>query len=323
MDFVQQMGALALGTRLKRLTDHLYSETNKIYEACGISLKSRGFIVLMSLDKKGPLSVVEIADTVGSSHPAISQIVSDMMKDGLLERTPDPTDERRKVLSLSETARKIIHDAQPVWKAISDSIEDISEMKGGNFLETLTEFENKVANEPFSNIVLNSLDEDHSGVHIVPFKAEFAPWLGMIHLSWMIELFPNDIEPSDWDTYARPEEKVVKPGGQIFFALGENNIPIGTCAVIKQNTATFELTKMGVMKDHRHKGIGRALVHHAIAFAKQAGAEELVLETGADMTPAIHLYEEFGFIAASPPNGTFGTNRADYFMRLTFDGVLS
>lgn len=45
----------------------------------------------------------------------------------------------------------------------------------------------------------------------------------------------------------------------------------------------------------RGRGIGRALVEHCAALARERGASRLVLHTGADMDLAVRLYEGMGF----------------------------
>lgn len=52
---------------------------------------------------------------------------------------------------------------------------------------------------------------------------------------------------------------------------------------------------MGVLKEYRGQGIGRALLHQTLAAAKQRGMERVELSVFASNIPAIHLYEKFKF----------------------------
>jgi ribosomal protein S18 acetylase RimI-like enzyme len=47
--------------------------------------------------------------------------------------------------------------------------------------------------------------------------------------------------------------------------------------------------------DFRRRGIGRALLATLEASAWQSGERELVLETHADWSAAVRLYESFGY----------------------------
>ena len=52
---------------------------------------------------------------------------------------------------------------------------------------------------------------------------------------------------------------------------------------------------MGVLKEYRHQGIGSALLHQALAEARNRGLERVELSVFASNVSAIHLYEKFKF----------------------------
>ena len=52
---------------------------------------------------------------------------------------------------------------------------------------------------------------------------------------------------------------------------------------------------MGVLKEYRHQGIGSALLHQALAEARNRGLERVELSVFASNATAIHLYEKFKF----------------------------
>lgn len=56
----------------------------------------------------------------------------------------------------------------------------------------------------------------------------------------------------------------------------------------------WHLNDLFVAPPHRRAGLGRALMLHAIAFARQDGALRLTLETQANNTAARALYERLG-----------------------------
>lgn len=74
-----------------------------------------------------------------------------------------------------------------------------------------------------------------------------------------------------------------------------NGKPVGTVAMKVLSPKTFELTKMAVHEDFRGKKIGRALVENAIAWAKDSGAEKIVLYSNTMLDSAIALYRNLGF----------------------------
>jgi N-alpha-acetyltransferase 30 len=55
------------------------------------------------------------------------------------------------------------------------------------------------------------------------------------------------------------------------------------------------IAMLAVRQEYRRLGIGRELVSRAIETMKSSGVEEIVLETEFTNTPALKLYEGFGF----------------------------
>ncbi|WP_318614545.1 GNAT family N-acetyltransferase [Sporosarcina sp. YIM B06819] len=59
---------------------------------------------------------------------------------------------------------------------------------------------------------------------------------------------------------------------------------------------TWVLNDLYVKETGRGKGFGEALIRRAIAFAEEAGAKGLLLETAKDNVTAQRLYEKIGFV---------------------------
>jgi ribosomal protein S18 acetylase RimI-like enzyme len=75
------------------------------------------------------------------------------------------------------------------------------------------------------------------------------------------------------------------------------------------NTARiWHLNDLFVAPSARRLGVARALMLHAIAFARQDGALRLTLETAADNAPARALYESLGM--------TLGTTFVKYALAM-------
>lgn len=81
------------------------------------------------------------------------------------------------------------------------------------------------------------------------------------------------------------------------------NEPVGTCAIVKRDDATYELAKMGVAPHAKGKGIGYLLGCACADKAKRLGATKLYLESNTLLKPAISLYQKLGFKKiAGPPS---------------------
>ena len=56
-----------------------------------------------------------------------------------------------------------------------------------------------------------------------------------------------------------------------------------------------ELSKMAVSPQAQGQGIGRKLMMHAIDYAQKKKYRSVILYSNTKLTPAIKLYEKFGF----------------------------
>src|SRR4029453_17504819 len=75
-DIVEQLGHLALGTRLKRLGERLQAETTRFIEARGLPVPASQFPLLAALERPGGLTVGELAEAVGVSQPGVTRSVA-------------------------------------------------------------------------------------------------------------------------------------------------------------------------------------------------------------------------------------------------------
>lgn len=102
------------------------------------------------------------------------------------------------------------------------------------------------------------------------------------------------IEEKDLASFDDPQHKIIDGGGQIFMAMLDG-VAVGCVALLKMDGRTYELAKMATDECFRRRGIGRALMNAAIAWARQQKARRLYLETNHVLTPAMKLYESCGF----------------------------
>jgi putative acetyltransferase len=127
---------------------------------------------------------------------------------------------------------------------------------------------------------------------IVPYHPDYAEAFDRLNRAWLEAWFT--VEPLD-EIYLRdPEGTVVRPGGEIFFAL-EGNRVLGTCAAIPQAEGSFELAKLAVDPAAQGRGLGRRLAETVIAFAASRSATRLFLLSSTRLLPALRLYQSLGF----------------------------
>jgi len=147
-------------------------------------------------------------------------------------------------------------------------------------------------------------------VTIVPFKPSLGPAFSALNRAWIERFFR--LEAADRELLDHAEEAIIRPGGQIFFAM-DGETAVGTVAAIRTAPDTFELGKMAVDPAHQGRGLGEQLGKAVIDFCAEKGAALIYLETNSLLATAIRLYERLGFIHAVRPAPS-EYERADVYM---------
>jgi DNA-binding MarR family transcriptional regulator len=118
MDLISELAELALATRLKRLSERLAQDVNKIYKELNLNFESKWYLVLELLSRRKMMSIVDIADELKLTHPAIVQFVDQMLKAKLINAQKDSKDGRKRLVSLSTEGKKLLKDLAPVLAVI-------------------------------------------------------------------------------------------------------------------------------------------------------------------------------------------------------------
>ena len=76
--------------------------------------------VLVSLKQGEALTQAELARIARVEQPSMTQLLTRMERDGLIQRIPDPADKRVRLISLTDRARKLLPRAKAVMEAMSN-----------------------------------------------------------------------------------------------------------------------------------------------------------------------------------------------------------
>lgn len=130
-------------------------------------------------------------------------------------------------------------------------------------------------------------------LRIHEYKDDLAIHFYDINVEWISEMFR--LEETDKEVLENPCSKIIDAGGVILFVEAEGLGIVGTCALQKTGSSSYELTKMGVRKNARGLKAGEFLLAAVIDRARSLNADPLYLLTNTQCAAAIHLYEKAGF----------------------------
>ena len=291
-DLINELKELALGTRLKRLSDSLMNDVGKIYKELQLDFEPKWFTMLYLLNQTDALTINEIADHLKLSHPAVVQFADQMQKNNLIVTKRSKTDARKRFIALSAKGKEVFIKLQPVLIQIEKSTHELVKGSGINLMLGLEKMEHQLASKSMYQRIQEGLQKDKlAAVKLVNYKPKFKNHFKQLNEEWLLKYFK--LEKQDKLVLNQPEE-IIANGGEIIFALVDGN-PVGTVALTKKEKAVYELNKMAVTQSFQGKHIGHALMKKIISLAKTKKAKEVFLETNRKLLPAIHLYEKHGF----------------------------
>ena len=293
MNFYFQVGKLALGSRLRRLSERLTEDAAKVYALYEVTLDPKWFPVFYVLSHQEKASITEIAQIIGHSHASVSQIVKEMKKKELAITDKSSEDGRVNVVKLSNAGKQLIPKIENQYLDVTQAIENLLSETQHDLWKAIEEVEFLLADKSFFARVREvRKTAERQLIEIIDYSPEFKDDFKQLNYEWINENFK--LEESDRQSLNQPDEKILQPGGHIYLARYNDQI-VGTCALVKTNKDTYELAKMAVTESERGKGIGWLLGQAAITKARELGAKTIFLESNTILKPAIALYQKLGF----------------------------
>ncbi len=313
-DFLKELGPNAVVTRMKRVSDAMLHDGKRMYAGLGMDIEPNWFAIFKLLNKHERMTVTEIADAIGLSHPSVISIVNKMSDAGYLKQSRSKVDDRKRFLSLTPKARRKMPEFEQVWDAGTAGFKRM--MQDTDILGVLDVLERRIAEKGFRERTLEELAK-FKAVEIVEFQDRFAADFARLNYEWIEKYYT--VEAHDHDQLDHPRKYIVERGGQIFFALVDGEVA-GTVAMLRMNYDVFELAKMAVSPSFQGYKIGEKLMEACIDLARHEGTPFIVLESNTKQFAAINLYRKFGFIEVPlDPNSQF--TRANIRMELAVGRV--
>jgi len=293
MEFYNKVGKMALGSRLRRLSEQLTDQAGQVYELYNIDMNPKWFPVFYALAESEDKSIMQIAQEIGHSHPSVSTIVKEMLKSGVAQETPNKTDARKTFIRLTEKGNEINTRIQAQYADVNAAVENALNEGQYNLWKAIEEWEFLLEQKDLLKRVQDEKKlRESKDVQIVDYTPAYQSAFRELNVEWISQYFK--MEESDYKALDHPDEYILNKGGHIFIAL-YNNEPIGACALIKMDNDMFELAKMAVSPKAKGKGIGYLLGLAGVEKARQLGAKKLYLESNTILKPAINLYHKLGF----------------------------
>jgi DNA-binding MarR family transcriptional regulator len=160
MDKLNEFGAMAFASRLRRLSDRLKAEATRIYRANGIEFHDSWFLLALTLSEKESVSVTEVAEAFGVSHAAVSQMAAAMQRRRLIASRTDEDDRRRTLLHLTAEGRCAVERLRPLWVAVGACTDELIAEAGADCLAAITSIEEQLVQRSLFTRVTERMKEN-------------------------------------------------------------------------------------------------------------------------------------------------------------------
>lgn len=295
MDFFDKTGKMAIGSRLRLLTDRLTADAADIYRLYGNDFKPKWFPVFFVLAGGEAKTVTSIAHEIGHSHPSVSNIVKDMKAHGLIADNTGHSDGRCNLVRLSEKGIGMAASIRETCDDVASAVDSVCREATHDLWRAIDEWERLLAEKSLLQRVKEARKiREKADIAVIPYEPCHKELFKSLNEQWITQHW--QIEPHDLDYLDHPQEYIIDKGGFIFVATYKGT-PVGVCALCKMDDPKYdyELAKLAVCSEAQGKGIGTILCKAAIEKAKETGAKALFLESNTLLRPAIHTYRKLGF----------------------------
>lgn len=290
MKIFEQLDRIALGTRVRFLSETITSDAAKIYGLYGIEMNPKWFPVFYVLSQAREKTITSIAEDIGHSHVSVSKIVGEMKKARLVAEKSSAKDRRRTMVSLSAAGKAIAKKIEQQYVDVRAAVEELSRESKNDLWKALEEWENLLAKKSLLKRVVEQ-KRRREGVEFIPYNPKHRAAFRELNLEWIQRYFR--VEKKDLEQVNDPEA-CLEEGGQIFFVLHEGKA-VGTCALYKIAPKKYELAKMAVSPASQGLGLGDLLMEGAERWAREKKGQEIIILSNTVLKPAITLYKKHGY----------------------------
>jgi MarR family transcriptional regulator, repressor for mepA len=141
VDFVHELGALALVSRMKRLVERMHQDNLRVFKERGIPFEVRWFLVLNLLNRHDTIGIMDLANALHIKHPSVIQLVNELSRQGYAKTSTPKTDRRVRLVALTPKGRVLLSELTPIWQDMQRAAEELISDCGVDMIAALKRME--------------------------------------------------------------------------------------------------------------------------------------------------------------------------------------
>lgn len=143
---------------------------------------------------------------------------------------------------------------------------------------------------------------------IVPYDKKYKKEFIEMNKQWISEMF--ELEAEDMKVLDHFEQ-TLEQGGQIFFAVDDDDAVLACCMISPLSGKEWEIEKFCARGMYTGTGAGSACLKACLEYAREKQAEKIVIVSNRKCTHALSLYRKNGFVEIPVDRKKFPYERAD------------
>lgn len=148
-DFLIKLEYLGVTARIKRLSESLFYSIKELYKYANIDIEPSWHLVLLILKEEKEISMIELAQALNLSKPAITKMIKKMQDMEYVIVTSSAADSRKKMIVLSDKAKDRLPEFERIWSAGQQAVQELLN-DNEYFMEALKKFEKENSDQSFS-----------------------------------------------------------------------------------------------------------------------------------------------------------------------------
>ena len=140
-NIISKLGSLAIGARMRRLTDMFSRDVAIIYKEHQLDFEAKYFVLFYLISQRDGIGIMEIADELSLTHPGIIHLAKELEKKGYIKSVKSANDSRKRLLSLSKKGKAALPEFKKVWDKIQKLNNQLMQKQQNNLLKALAEME--------------------------------------------------------------------------------------------------------------------------------------------------------------------------------------
>ncbi|OLQ72334.1 hypothetical protein BIT28_11670 [Photobacterium proteolyticum] len=296
---------------LRQLSRQLVRQLGMLDNHCGsMALTPVQAHTLIELEHRAA-TVNEMAHRLNVDKSNASRTLAILLNQGLVQSVPNPLDKRSQIFELTTPGRdKLTALHQQLNTQVDNWLDQMDtdeiDRLGASLKRYTKSMQATSRQEGYEIRQLNPLDNAAVAAVIRRVSAEYG--------------LTADKGYGVADPTLDTMSEVYQHDGSRYWVIEHNNRILGGGGVapLAGEDKICELQKMYFLPELRGRGLARKLAVTALRFAREQGYQGCYLETTANLTEAIALYQSLGFVKISHPMGNTGHDACEVRMLKTF-----